>query len=165
MTDEQNAPISADEAAHRMYSGTEALLTAYGPAIQDSANRLRDATGMDDSAYQAHVGDMAHAFHDAGIDQVEGSTLHSLLVNHSLEPATQEQVQGWTIDARRELRERYGPADADRRLAAAAQFIKARPELASRLTASGVGSHPRLVLALAERANNLRMTPTKRNER
>lgn len=58
------------------------------------------------------------------------------------------------------LSECFGDA-YESKLAAGAQFMRNRPGLA-KLMRSGIGSHPDVVMALAENAHQLRMTPRAR---
>ncbi len=156
-------PVDASDETpeERMFGSPETLRTMYGPALKDSLDRLSDAAGVTPEQRQAHLEAVAEVFTDARINSQEAPGLHSLLVTHLTAPPDDATVQQWEVESRRGLRERYGD-DAGRRLAQASAFVKARPEMADILNRSGLGSHPRVILALAERVNEMRMTPRKR---
>lgn len=78
---------------------------------------------------------------------------------HASEPPDAATIREWETETRRQLRERYGDRDGDRRLAVARAFVKSRPGFQQMLNDSGVGSHPRLITMLAENVNTLRMVP------
>jgi hypothetical protein len=155
-------PDPAEEtAAERLFGSRESLRTDYGPALKDSLDRLSDSTGATPEQLQGHLDAVAEVFSDARINSREASGLHSLLVSHLSAPVDDATVQQWETESRRELREQYGD-DAGRRLAAAQKFVAARPDLQRTLDETGLGSHPRVILALAEKANGMRMVPRKR---
>lgn len=60
-----------------------------------------------------------------------------------------------TCSVERAVRERY-PDDGDQRMALSNAFVASHPTIRRQLEDSGVGSDPALVLALADRAYNLR---------
>jgi hypothetical protein len=152
----------SDEAPEdRFYGGAASALSSYRPHLADAFNHFRDATGMNAADAEAELTAAAIAFSDARIAPEEAARLHALVLQHALAPADDTMIAGWATETRRELRQRYGK-DADSRLAAAKAFVDARPGLKALQNASGVGSHPDIVLALAENPHALRMTPRTR---
>lgn len=127
----------------------------YSGELQSSMNQLSDSIGMTaadrDRAYAAH----SAFFEDAGISPREAGSLHSLLASHVATPADDATARQWATEARRHLREQYGP-EAETRLAKVEAFVRSRPEFAQLLKATGLQSHPRLIASLAERAHSLR---------
>lgn len=154
------APTSDLEMAEAMYGSLDSIKKVYAPSLGDSMGRLQDVTGMDAEQADAHLTEVAVAFHDADLNHVEASGLHSLMVRYYAKPPDQETVDQWTVEARRELRTRFGD-DAPRRLKAVQDFIAARPALRKQLNQTGVGSHPDFIVKLAEQAYHLR-PPRKR---
>jgi hypothetical protein len=156
------APDPGEEtAAERMFGGRETLRSEYGPALKDQLDRLSDHTGMSPEEREATLDAAAEFFSDARISSSTAPTLYSLLASAVVEPPDDATVEQWATETRRELREHYGD-DAGRRLEAAQKFIAARPDLQKTLNETGLGSHPRIVLALTENATQMRMVPRKR---
>jgi len=115
---------------------------------------------MSEQEATAHLESVSHAYHDAGIKSHEAASLHSLSVHYSASPLSDETLQEWTIESRRQLRQRYG-RDADHRINKVKQFLAERPDFAKTLNETGMGSHPTLMIKLAENANMLRLAPRK----
>jgi len=150
-----------ETAAERMFGSRESLRTDYGPAFKNSLDQLSDATGITPEQREAMLDEAAEIFSDARINSTEASGLYGLLATHMTAPADDTMEQEWATETRRELRQRYGD-DAGRRLEAAQKFVAARPDLKRTLDETGLGSHPRIVLALTEKADQLRVAPRKR---
>jgi hypothetical protein len=158
----QDRPFADHESdpAERLWGSVDSIRKVYSAPLGDSLGRLRDATGMGAAEADAHLTEFAVAFHDAGIEPGEAGVIHSLVAGHTVAEPDAEQIERWATESRRMLRERF-PDDADRRMEAARQFVRERPKLARALQASGIGSHPYLIGALAERAMRLK-SPRKR---
>lgn len=150
---------SEQDVADRMFGSTASLLTSYGAAIQDSTNGLTDSYGWTPEQRDAHMADMVHAFHDAHVRPDHASRLHSLLAHHARNRPDDTTVSKWSVETRKQLRERYGLEEGDRRLATAKAFIANRPALRQMLNDSGVGSHPDFVTALVEHSHLMRVKP------
>lgn len=148
--------------ASALFRDPDVVTKSYAPVLRTSADRLRDATGMSESEVNTHLQDVATFFDDAGITNDAAASLHSIMVHHLTNPVEDGTFDEWQTESRRLLREQYGAADADRRLNAVRAFVDARPTLKGKLNQSGVGSHPRLVLALAERVQYLKPPRGKR---
>jgi hypothetical protein len=85
--------------------------------------------------------------------------IHTLMVKYMAKPADDETVGRWATEVRRAVRDRFGLKEGDRRMKIAKEFIENRPEFAGLLTTTGLGSHPRIVRALVERPDALRLKP------
>lgn len=114
-----------------------------------------------DQQLDEHSSAMADAFQNAGFSSTVARDLHGLMVAALKSPISKEQSKAWGVEARELLDRKYGTEEADQRLARAQQFIKAHPYL-QELLSFGPGSHPRVVLALAERAYALRVPRAKK---
>jgi glucose-6-phosphate dehydrogenase assembly protein OpcA len=155
-------PTRSDaDIADTLFGSTEALVSTFGPPIKSDLDRLGDHLGLTPAQKTAHLEEAAHTFFDARLNSDQGARIHSLIVEHTINPPDDETVQKWTVEARRQLRVQYGDS-ADRRMAAAKEFINNRPELKQRLVDTGLASHPTIVMALAEKADVLRPKPRKR---
>ena len=148
--------------ADTLYGDPKVLAKSYAPHLADAANRLRDHAGMTSEQYERSIEDAAVVFTDAGIPSDRAARLYDAIVEHTINRPDDATVEQWSVESRQQLRERYGADEADRRLAAAAEFVKQRPGLASLLRESGMGSHPEFVLALAANPSALRVTPRPR---
>lgn len=153
---------SEEEVAETLYGSPEALETAYGPALKDTLDLWRDRTGAEPAQVETELREATLTFHEARIPSSDAARIYGAMMHADAQPADEATTQEWATESRRLLRERYGPEEAERRLAAAQEFIRNRPTLAKRLAASGAGSHPEVVLPLAERARDLRMKPRPR---
>jgi hypothetical protein len=139
--------------------GSETLVSSYGPVLADAADRLSDRTGMSQQERDAHIAEMATTFDDARILPEPASRLHALVVQHIGKPVDDATVDQWATEARRQLRDRYGLEESQRRIEIAKQFIANRPTLAKLLEDTKLGSHPDIVVALTENPERLRLTP------
>ena len=148
------------ERAEILYSGRDALLSSWGPALADNFNQLADRLGVSMRDRENRLWEFTQMFRDADLPQDRAARMLGVLAHHTANPASDEQVRTWTARSRQLLREKFG-ADADHRLDTAREFIKARPWLGTLLYESGVGGHEEFVVALAENAHKLRITPKK----
>ena len=148
------------ERAEVLYSGRDALLSSWGPALADNFNQLADRLGVPASDRENRLWEFTQMFRDADVSQERATRMLGVLAKHTAAPATDEQVQTLGARSRQLLREKFG-ADADHRLDTARQFIKARPWLGTLLNESGAGSHEEWIVALAENAHKLRITRKK----
>lgn len=146
----------ATRAAETLFGSDETAVSSYAPRLMDSADAAADRVGLSGAEHGALLHELSTTFRDAGINATLGDTIGTQLLARIGNPADAATVQEWNQEARRIVREQYGFAEGDRRLKLARDFIAARPALAKRLTETGVGSFPALVVALAENAHNLR---------
>jgi hypothetical protein len=146
------------DVADILLGGVPSLVSSYGPALADSVDRLSDRTGMSLADRDAHIADMATTFDDARIMPDDAARLHPPMVQHITTPVDDVTVTEWATEARRQLRDRYGLDEAQRPLAVAKHFIANRPGLLKLLEATGLGSHPDIVMALAEHPERLQLT-------
>lgn len=151
MIEETKRATSDEDLADKLYSPAK----MYATSLQPDVNTLRDRTGMSADDAGKYLAQTAKLFVDADVSPPEAGALHSLLVHHMESPADDATRQEWSEESRRQLRERYGK-DADSRMFFVHDFMKQQPDLAKRLEETGLGSHPRFVMDLAERAYKLR---------
>jgi len=148
-------PKTDVEIGEILFGGDASLLSSYKPSLQGTINRLRDQTGMTAVESEALMLETSRFFEGAGIQSGEAQGLHSLIVSHLKRPPSDEMLNDWAAESRQRLRERYGD-DADKKMEAVNKYVTAHPTLAKQLNESGTGSHPDVVLRLAERADRLR---------
>ena len=142
-----------------LYGSPESLRSTYAQALRWSLNALAKATDLDPEDVQQIADDASELFADARLAPAEAEKLYKLMARQaSAGPADDATVAGWTREARDRLRERFGDS-AKSKLEAAQAFVNNRPELAAFLRESGVGSHPDIVMALAENSHTFRMKP------
>lgn len=147
------------DVADILFGSVETLVSSYGPVLADATDRLSDRTGMSQQERDAHIAEMATTFDDARILPESASRLHALVVQHIGKPVDDETAGQWATEARRQLRDRYGLEESQRRIEIAKQFIANRPTLAKLLEDTKLGSHPDIVVALTENPERLRLTP------
>jgi hypothetical protein len=141
--------------ADLFYSDDEPVLSAYEPSLTDSMNMLRDSTGMSEAESEKLLLETAHFFRAANIQPGFASKLHGQIVQHLQRPPDDPTFNQWQTETRKQLREKYSD-DADRRIEAVKSYVNSHPTIRKQLEDSGMGSHPDVILALAERANHLR---------
>lgn len=131
----------------------------YRETVRTDLDELRDL-GYDETAIDKHAAAAAEAFNDATFAEPVARDLHSLLVGALKTPASDEQLATWSAEAEEAGRQRHGK-EYDERLAKVRAFVEQRNDLKRLLVETGIGSHPRMVTALLERAHQLRAPRTK----
>lgn len=154
-------PPPVETAADAFYGSSETAASVFAPILSDSLDVLAAHTGASPEEREAMSVRHSEIFHDARIDREEASVLHSQFVQYVKTPADEATRNAWAAETMTELRDRYG-ASADARLAVAKQFISERPELQQLLSTTGLGSNPKVVLALVERSSSLRLRGAKK---
>ena len=147
--------------AERLFGSVESVTKAYESGLRGAYEKLSDTTGHGTDVTDGLIADAALFFADAEIAR-EAPQINAGIARHLAAPASAEQVQEWATESRSTLREQYGAAEAQKRLAAVQKFIADRPQMAERLNRSGYAWHPDLVTALAANVHKLRAEPRKR---
>lgn len=156
---ESKATEPESAVAELFFGSDETLVSSYGPSLADAVDRLTDITGMSAADRESHITAAARLFDEARIGPSEASRLHSLAVEHIAKPADDATVAEWESESRQKLRDKFGLDEGQQRIKIVKEFIANRPGLKKLLAESGLGSHPDIVLALAERSEELRMKP------
>lgn len=160
---EQTPALRTEEdLADALYGSAAAIRSAYEPSLKESVDRIGHQTGWSQAERDAYVTGAAETFSDARIPSGEAAVLHGMLAHHIANPPDEATLSQWAAASRKEVYDRYGLDEGNRRLEAAKQFVSARPGLAQLATASGIEAHPRFVMSLVERVGEMRMTPRKR---
>lgn len=149
---EAEPPKDAQEA---LYGDPEAVASRYLPTMGDALQRVADDVQLSDTDRAAAQAETVAIFNDLGMSADEASSMYALYAHAIREPADSEQIQAWGTEAMDAARMRYG-ADLDSRLRAAREYVAARPGLKQALHVSGLGSHPRVVAEMLERAYSLK---------
>lgn len=151
--------------AARFYRTSSALLTRWRPVLKDAVGHLSDTLDWNEQEREKQLEDFAFFCNDALLRDGEAAEVFTLVATHTRKPADDELMQEWTITTNKRLREeivaRHGQKEADRRLQIVREFIAKRPGVAALLRKSGVGSHPKLVMALVDRVDDLHMDPSR----
>lgn len=158
-TNASDEPIADEDRRDSLFGSVETLMSSYEPVLSDSMNSLVDHAGLTQEQRSEVLRQNVIVFDDAGISPETASKLHTILVEHTINPADDATVDRWATESRHTLRNRYGEKEADRRMELARQFIANRPALAELLTTTGLGSHPDIVAALVEHPNTIRLKP------
>jgi hypothetical protein len=116
----------------------------YRSAIDPDLNELAVQANLPEEHVTELRRGAAQIFNELEIPVAHAATLHALHVHYLREPASDETEKGWRKETYSALQARYG-AETEQRLAAAKEYVKARPGLAQVLHHSGLGSHPRVV--------------------
>lgn len=153
-------PTSDEEVGQRFFDNDESLRKALHSRLKPNYDRLQDHEGMSTESRIKNETATARFLSDAQLSHLESDRLHSQITHHLLEPPDDATVQQWTIESRRLLREKYGTEDAERRMAKVRAFVAEHPKIKQQLDKSGFGSHPELVLRLAEGVHRFRTKAT-----
>lgn len=94
-------------------------------------------------------------FSELNVESPVADKMHTLYAHHLTNPPDAATVEGWAKVSETKLQERFGN-ETQSRLAAAREYVKVRG-LGTVLEHSGLGSHPDVVLELADRAWRLKM--------
>lgn len=144
------------EGADLLYSGDEAILSGYRPVLTESFNRLRDRDGLSAEQTEELLLEASRFYDGAGIQAGNAVGFQEQIVHRLKTPLTDEEHDQWQTESRRLFRERYGDKDGDRRLQAISKYVSSFPAFRKWLEDSGMGSNPKFLMTLAERAYDLR---------
>lgn len=152
---ESREPEAKPSAADVLYANTPtdvASANTYGPAQRAISEAATDRFGLDHETAQAAAAEWTGTFQKYGIGDEAGQ-----LVNVAVGALAQGPDPAWAGAARAALVSDFGgEAGADRALAAAKALVAQDAKLCAFLHETGLGSHPRVVLALANRAHHLK---------
>jgi hypothetical protein len=136
----------------------------YGAAIDPDLKELAAQANLPEEHVSALRKGAAQVFDELQIPVAHAATLYSLHAHYLREPASDELEKTWRKEAHQALRERYGAETAER-LAAAREYVKARPGLHQMLLHSGLGSHPRVVDEIVARASSWKARNAQKEKR
>jgi hypothetical protein len=146
----EGEPEGADELEEPSLYDAESI---YGATIDADLDELAAQANLPPEHVSALRKGTAQIFEELGIPVAQAAALHSLHVHYLREPASDETEKGWRKEAHAALRARYG-AESEQQLAVAREYVKARPGLYQMLLHTGLGSHPRVVREIVERASS-----------
>jgi hypothetical protein len=163
------APVATDTStderkplADALYSNPETLAKTYESTIGQAIDRFVECTESAPDDRTAMLRDSAVLFNEIGMSSDQASGFMDHYVGAMTDrPITDEQLESWNTQVKSELTAQYGAAGYEARLTKAREYVKSVPGLGDALEISGLGSHPRVVAALLERANNLRPRKSK----
>jgi hypothetical protein len=98
----------------------------------------------------------SEALEAMGLSREEGERYFGVLRQLVMKPATDEQLEAWRFETVRAANAKYGVDEAKERIAKLNAYLRADPRLKGQLEV-GVGSHPRVVAMLLEKAHQLRL--------
>ncbi len=127
---------------------------AVAQAIEPGLVRVAVAHSLDDAATAAIRAAALDLARDLGADAAGMAELVSLYAEHAGAVTHDDLVADWDREAMAQARLRFGDG-LNARLARVQAYVEARPELHTMLLETGLGSHPRWVLALLEAADRL----------
>lgn len=112
---------------------------------------------LEKDALQGQTTIVASILADIGMDRQDVSQLASFAAQYAQRKPTDDELRAHTRTATQELRAKYGEG-FDEALAGARALTQRDPRLSKFLAATGLGSHPWLVLRMAELARSPRNT-------
>jgi hypothetical protein len=152
-----------DTPEEKLFGDPKVLASTYAPALSDSLDAWAELSPELAAQRAQIVEGTAMLFHEARIAPEQAAGLHSLFVNTLKAPPDAATIEQWNSESKAWLQAQYGE-DAQKVTDRLRQFVHARPDLLKIFELSGLGAHPRVVAALAENQNALRMTPRKRSK-
>lgn len=151
-----------ESAADKLFGSPESLASSYGPQLADSLNDLVALLPPEAAELREEIlRDTASAFADAALPPEQASVVHAAFVSALRNPPGDDLIATWERESREWLAANYAQGH-ESELARVRQFVDARPGLKQLLEVTGLGSNPRIVAALMQNANQLRLTPRKR---
>jgi len=149
--------LTDQEKAQRVFGGTDPTLT-----FKDATQAIFNA-GLEDHLHDPETAaeiaaDWAGVFAEHELSGTEAKVFADLGAQVTRSPVTPQLVESWTETALAELKSTYGVAGAGQALRDARSYIELRGESVKELLDSlGIGSHPAVVRAAAERGRQLRL--------
>lgn len=125
----------------------------YGSHLRAPLQQLADDHSLPaEQVAELHTA-ASHLFAELEVPTQQATEWSELVARHAA-GADDAEVREWRTETVTRLREQYG-AEANLRLAQAQELVARYPGFAQMLSGTGLGSHPRVVLALVERAPRL----------
>lgn len=130
----------------------------HGSEVAVHLGRAAEAAGLAGDEAAAVAGEWAATFKAHGVSAVDAVDLTDIGARVYREGIPDESTEaGWVSQINERLRSEFGSAEAAERAADLARAWVARdPRLCDWLERTRLGSHPRVVLALAKAAHNAR---------
>lgn len=130
-------------------------------AFRQRQDEVADVLALGTEAQQQRHRDFVGTVRESGLDTVTAGTVYDVLTDAQLAeargaPVNEAQVRAGQEQTRRELRGRYGAERAEQLLRETAQFVESQPKLKALLGRGGVGSNPKVALALVEHVRTRR---------
>ena len=133
----------------------EPLPPVLDPAQREIQSAALERFNLSKDEAQASAVEWGGVFRAYDVSPNAKGELAALGIGAMANPPDDAQVLSWQNAARSELTAAFGDS-ADLALADAQKLVADDPRLAEFLDSTGLGSHPRVVLQLAERARYLR---------
>ncbi|MCP5138789.1 MAG: hypothetical protein H6979_02890 [Chromatiales bacterium] len=141
-------PIESNEP---MYSAGK----DYGPALRDSMDEVCAHVGFGVDDREGYLQDVATTFRELGISPADAAPLHDLIVGGLKKPTSPDQINAWNREIERDGKYGFGEKEYTRRLDLVRDYLTRRLFLRDILTDTGMGSHPKVVMALLKQAYSL----------
>lgn len=125
----------------------------YGTQLRAPLQKLADDHSLPAEQVAELHNAAARVFSELEVPTGRAAEWSELVVRHAT-GADETQIREWRTETVTRLREQYG-AEANARLAQAQELVTRFPGFAQMLAGTGLGSHPRVVLELVERAPRL----------
>jgi hypothetical protein len=144
----------AEQRAHDAREAQRAVDNTYGSATRTITEAAVERLGLSPDEAQASVRDWQPRFQSYGLSGDEAQSVVDVAVGAV---AGNVDQSGWANQSRAALTREFGSADgAQRALDAARALVAKDPALAAFLDSSGLGSHPKVVVLLANKARSRR---------
>ncbi|MBP6644760.1 MAG: hypothetical protein KA207_02820 [Burkholderiaceae bacterium] len=148
--------LTDQEKGQRLYGGTDPTLT-----FKDATQAIFNA-GLEDHLHspetaQEIAAEWAQTFAQYELTGTQAKEFADIGAQVMREAPTPTLVAQWTETAVAELKSTYGVQGAGQALQDARSYIAMRDDLRDLLDSLGLGSHPAVVRAAAERGRQLRM--------
>jgi hypothetical protein len=151
------------EASQALYGGAEpgqgnaGLDPVYAVVQREIITAGVERLGVEETEAQQSAQAWGEVFRDADIGTAEASGLVQVGIAALANGVDDAALEQWGRDARALIKTEFG-ATHELALQDAQAYVAQHPKLASYLDASGLGNHPKIVLAAARKGRALRLS-------
>lgn len=138
--------------------GLDGTVPLYDPVLtyRDGERTLRNAMMRDASATpeeaDAVIKEHSRSLARVSFSSLDAATFYEALASTRSSPPDAAQRAAWASEARAAIAKEVGPERAAQALRDAQRLVAQTPSLRKTLDRTGLGSHPRVVVILAEKA-------------
>lgn len=156
---QQQQPADSDELARRMYRmdhpdghvGEDGYDRIYASTERSIETAMLERAGFDPADARAEAANWATTYRTHGIEANEAQTLTEIGLGVILGGVEPDPV-AWRAQARQDLVSEVGAQNVEAAIQAAREMVGKDQRLMNLLESTGLGDHPRVVVALAGKA-------------
>ena len=153
----QGGPSDAFSSAEKLFDAADAepILSTYAPVARDIESAATERLGLTPDEASASASEWGQTFHRYGVSSTEAAHLVEIGVAALVNGVDDAKATSWRSESTAALTSAFG-ANAGQALADAKALVAKDPTLAAWLEQTGLGDHPKVVAAVAQRARQMR---------